>query len=581
MLLVAHCLWYGCRFLQAAAELARSQWTQFNMPLMLLGLLLFTACLLLQAHTLWSSLVHQDHDGSSTLPSHCWRLALPVGAAVLGLLHAAGLFSISFLFAEGQMVCFLVAAFSLLLLHAALAATMQQCPAEVDVQAYPCTCSSGGSPGTYNKLLLSESAATGAHGPSQQDSSDRRPGKQRRSASAAGHGRSLYHKSHVQQMHWNRQCWHAAVWGVGLLVVNALMGSMGLVVRTGHDAMHKAAPTQEPAQHMQTVADTLPHLILPGVGNVHAFASTQWLSAALLETQNLLAPLVCVLIFPFVLIDANTIPVCGRSYFSKPRLHMLAVHSLWFSYYVLALYWVTCQAGQAGASVSFLFEQLLTASELHLGTSATQTLCTVAGCVPSCMHVLSRCLHQPFHLLMPHTVFLSSAFSITALMVSEAEDQWQPKDAVKHQASSSKACTCIAALTAPILLVLGPPKGLVCALALLQCTGVVKLLQYAQTYHSSASSRVGAGGTVPVVRQPEGWLGVAEGCIWALVGTQLFFCSGHFCEFAGLQYAAGQRALLIMQAFVNGLHEDFLPKASWKGCNRFAIIALPRDAKAY
>ena len=548
---------------------------------MLLGLLLFTACLLLQACTLWSSLAHHD-EGFSTLPTHCWRLILPAGAAVLGLLHAAGLFSTSFLLAEGQMVCFLVAAFSLLLLHAALAATLHS-PAEVDVQAHLGSCGFGCSPSACNRLLLSETVAIGVHVPSKQDSPDARPGKQGRSASTIGHGRSLYHlyhKSLMQQSRRNRHCSHAAVWGVGLLVVNALMGSMGLVVRTGHDAMHKAAPTQEPAQHMQTVADTLPDLILPDVGNqnsVHAFASTQWLSAALLETQNLLAPLVCVLIFPFVLLDANTMPVStGRGHHI---LHTLAVRSLWFCYCVLALYWVTCQAGQADASLSFLFEPILTAYKLHLGKSWTQTLYTAANCIP-CMHVLSRSLNQPFRLLMPHMIFLSSAFSITTLLIFEAEDQWQPKNAVKHQTTSNKACTFMTALTAPILLVLGPSKGLVCALALLQCTSVVKLLRYAQKCHSSASSRVGADGTERVVRQSEGWLGVAEGCLWALISTQLFFCSGHFCEFAGLQYAAGQRTLLIMQVNINVLHGDFLAEAFCESCNRFAIIALLQDAKA-
>lgn len=32
------------------------------------------------------------------------------------------------------------------------------------------------------------------------------------------------------------------------------------------------------------------------------------------------------------------------------------------------------------------------------------------------------------------------------------------------------------------------------------------------------------------------------GTLWALYSMQLFFCTGHFCEFAGLQYAAGELA---------------------------------------
>ena len=535
---------------------------------MLLGLLLFTACLLLQAHTLWSSLAQH-----ASFPTQRRRMVLPAGAAVLGLLHAAGLFSTSFLLAEGQMVCFLVAAFSLLLLHAALMAMLQQSSAEVNVQAHSGSCFNG-SASACNKLFLAKTVASGANGPSQKDSFDGRSSTPGCSVSTIGCGRSPRGgRSHVQQMRWNRHCSHAVVWGVGLLVCNALMGSMGLVVRTGHEAMHKAAPMQEPAQVTGT------HILSqPGVGNksdVHAVASTQWLSAALLQTQDLLAPLVCVLIFPFVLLDANAYPVSTvKSHRSTARLHVLAVQSLWFSYCVLALYWVVCRAGQAGLSLAFVLKPFLTSFKAYLGRNTAQTLHTIATCVPSCVHTLSRCLHQPFHLVMPQLVFLSSALSMTTLLISRLQDRQQSKHAVKPETDSSKACTFIAALTAPILLVLGPPRGLVCALALLQCTCVVRLLQYAKTRHSSASSRVGADGTA--YRQSEGWLGVAEGCLWALLSMQLFFCSGHFCEFAGLQYAAGEWNLLAghMQIpIANGLHGSSSAEACCKSCNRFAVIA--------
>lgn len=537
---------------------------------MLLGLLLFSACLLLQVHTLWSSLAQHD-----SFPTQRRKMVLPAGAAVLGLLHAAGLFSTSFLLAEGQMVCFLVGAFSLLLLHAALMATLQQSPAEVNVQALSGRCFAG-SASACNKLFMAKTAATGADGPSQKVSFDGRSGTPGHSVSAIGCGRRLRSgRSRVQQMRWNRHCSHAVVWGVGLLVCNALMGSMGLVVRTGHDAMHKAAPAQEPAQ--QSGEYPLSHLVLPGVGNqsdVHAVASTQWLSAALLSTQDLLAPLVCVLIFPFILLDANAYPVSSvSSHHSTARLHLLAVQPLWFSYCVLALYWIIRQAGQAGVSVAFLLKPFLTPFKAYLGT----TLHTVANCVPNCVHILSRCLHQPFHLLMPHLVFLSSAFSITTLLISSLKDQQQSKHAFKHETDSSNACTFIAALTAPLLLVLGPSKGLVCALALLQCTCVVRLLQYAKTRHIAASSRVGADGNA--LRQSEGWLGVAEGCLWALLSMQLFFCSGHFCEFAGLQYAAGEWILLKGDMQVP-IFENCEAEASCQSCNRFAVIAKPHDAEA-
>ncbi|KAL0051642.1 hypothetical protein WJX82_011079 [Trebouxia sp. C0006] len=111
-------------YLAAAAQLARKQWTQFNLPLMLLGLLLLTACLLLQVYTLWHSLPGADH--SPSLSHQHWRWLLPSGAVTLVVMHAAGLFSTSFILSEGQMVCFLVATFAALLLHCTLPALMHQ-----------------------------------------------------------------------------------------------------------------------------------------------------------------------------------------------------------------------------------------------------------------------------------------------------------------------------------------------------------------------------------------------------------------------------------------------------------------------
>ena len=533
-----------CSFLQAAAELARNQWTQFNMPLMLLGLLLFTACLLLQAHTLWSRLVQCDNT-STALPSQRCGLMLPAGAVFLGLLHAAGLFSDNFLLAEGQMVCFLIATFSLLLLHATLAARLQQPSAEVDVHARSGSICSGGSISASNKLHSSKTVAVEAHGPFTKHSFGAKP-DEGDTISTTGQGKSSctqVDKRLCQQMRWNRQCWYAVLWGVGLLVCNALMGSMGLIVRTGHDAMHKAAPTSKPAQHMQPGAGTLPDAVLPDLGNrssVHTIASTQWLSAALVQTQDLLAPLVCVLMFPFVILHANANPVSsGRGEHSIARLQVLTVQSVWFSYLVLALYWIIAQAGQADSSILLLCEPVLSAVSWYLGKNGTHILYTAARRVPSHVYVLSRGLHQPFQLLMPRIVFLSSAFSFTALLISAARDQWQLKGAAKPQAGSSKACTFIAALIAPMLLVFGPSKGLVCALGLLQWTCVLKLLQCLPTCYIPATSGVGADGIALTPSQSEGWLGVTEGCLWALLSMQLFFCSGHFCEFAGLQYAAG------------------------------------------
>ena len=53
--------------------------------------------------------------------------------------------------------------------------------------------------------------------------------------------------------------------------------------------------------------------------------------------------------------------------------------------------------------------------------------------------------------------------------------------------------------------------------------------------------------------------------LWALFSLQLFFCTGHFCEFAGLQYTAGVHPV---------------SNASVTGCDYAAIMEACRKAHA-
>ncbi|KAK9833550.1 hypothetical protein WJX81_004970 [Elliptochloris bilobata] len=48
-----------------------------------------------------------------------------------------------------------------------------------------------------------------------------------------------------------------------------------------------------------------------------------------------------------------------------------------------------------------------------------------------------------------------------------------------------------------------------------------------------------SGGSCGACGEFNGGRASAAGVLWALLGTHLFFCTGHFCEFAGLQTAAG------------------------------------------
>lgn len=93
----------------------------------------------------------------------------------------------------------------------------------------------------------------------------------------------------------------------------------------------------------------------------------------------------------------------------------------------------------------------------------------------------------------------------------------------------------VVTLVPPVLLVLGPKSSLLGFMGVLQC-GV---LGYLLGERRRAVRRVGLAGRGGQDGGGGRWEGFVGGAVWSMVGMQMFFCSGHFCEFAGLQYTAG------------------------------------------
>ena len=511
---------------------------------MLLGLLLFTMCLMLQVYAVWSSLCRSDSTlGSQSLPSHPWQLILPAGAVGSVLLHAAGLFSTSFILAEGQMLCFLVATFAVLLLHAAVTASLQSPTVSVDVHADSRRCCSGGHASSCQGQCMFCPAPAAAD-PCEAAKSRAQPFADKPGDESHGQSKILtgdQQKGSEQQLGLNRHCSHAALLGVGMLVCNALMGSMGVVTRTGHDAMHKAAAMPEAEQHLQNTTRAVPYHLAFHTStqdSTSAVTSMQWLSAALQQTQELSAPAFCALIFPFVLLDAKAdLAAVRKTQHSPASLQAFAVKLVWFSYSVLAFYWALFQAGQADESLASHMKPVV--SMLQSCRQVRRVLIAVAACVPAAFLVDISCLHQPLNIVLPRLISLGSVLALLIHLLSRVSHQLQFRDAMLHQENSTGSHTLIAALAAHLMLVCGPSKALVCALALLQSTCVVQLLQHLQG-HWHPTPQHTPRNTTAASKEMGGWLGVAEGCLWALLSMQLFFCTGHFCEFAGLQYAAGR-----------------------------------------
>ena len=87
---------------------------------------------------------------------------------------------------------------------------------------------------------------------------------------------------------------------------------------------------------------------------------------------------------------------------------------------------------------------------------------------------------------------------------------------------------CVAALLSPVAVVLGSAAMPAAGLGLLEA--------------ACAWACIRVGTPLRRTRWQERSRASVAGALWALLGTQLFFCTGHFCEFAGLQTAAGERA---------------------------------------
>ena len=513
---------------------------------MLLGLLLLTACLLLQAYTLWHSLVGANH--SPDLSHQHWRWLLPCGAVTLVVMHAAGLFSTSFILSEGQMVCFLVATFAALLLHCTLAALMHQPSPGAAVHAHAKhSCSRHSThQDKRNGPKPQPEDASSCNGAGQQTRQELAAADVSQAVSLAVSGSPLSHVSSAQgSKGWNRDCSNAVACGLGLLVSNALLGSMGLVVRTGHDAMHKAAAAAPPPPTLPpdllTSHNTTLHMDL-----TVQFASLHWLSSGVFHTRELLAPILYVIIFPFLLLGSaspNHIIACRSAEWFGALLQALVVKLVWSAYFLLACYWMLSQAHLEDHSITYQLRRVL-ASWREAPAFKTALVNAMQNVLPQ-LPVVHGLVSLPFKMLLPRLIFLLSGSATLVLLVAGVSGKTLPVKSLRPSpALQTGQHTLLAALAAPVLLVSGIEKGTVCALGLLECACAQELFQLLNSCWKPAF-RVNATDGKLGSRASEGCLGLAEGCLLALLSMQLFFCGGHFCEFAGLQYAAGTETICL------------------------------------
>ena len=254
-------------FLHAAADLARRQWTQFNLPLILSGLALLAGTAALQALLAWQALGLPPNWGSLFSLDGC--------AALAALLHAAGLYSTSFLLAEGSMVCFLVASLAVLLTWtSARQACSQQRAGSLALGPASAASNAAVAQQGYAVEFCAVKAASGVAASQicsksfDVPSSQLPPGQSRSSAVSLEASCPLHTDQHdskqaasgltasaetqgCMEPYAATDCQSCAkllcvlASGAGLLACNLLLARHGLVERNGHDAMHRAAAAVE------------------------------------------------------------------------------------------------------------------------------------------------------------------------------------------------------------------------------------------------------------------------------------------------------------------------------------------------
>ena len=249
------------------------------------------------------------------------------------------------------------------------------------------------------------------------------------------------------------------------------------------------------------------------------------------------------MIFPFLLLGSaspNRITASRSAGCSGVLLQALVVKLVWSAYFVLAFHWMLSQAHVVDQSIAHQLKDVL--ASLPEPPFKTALADGILGSLPQ-LPVVNSLVSLPFRMLLPRLIYLLSGSAVLLLLVAGVSGQIQPVKISRPKAGLQVGQhTLLAALAAPVLLVSGVDNGTVCALGLLECAYAQELFQLLNSCWKPASGVNATDGKLGS-SVLEGWLGLAEGCLLALLSMQLFFCSGHFCEFAGLQYAAGNICL--------------------------------------
>lgn len=495
-----------------------------------------------------------------------WDRVSTLGFAGLAAFHALGLFSVGLLMGEGRLVCVLIGAVTLLMLRAALAAVLQ---ARKAAQTFA----------TAKQQQLVEAGSIEQQAPAAGGVSSGSNSNDRAIRSDAGQQLQLVLPAAREVWSTWRPAGQVLKAATSMLVCNVSLQLLGLIDRSGQDPHDKTQPSAEllvgPDAAWQRSA-LLAFTVGPLVGMWGVVCAVNRLLQARQSSLSGAGALgVGVAAAPAKECQSKGVDRGSRGWVGV----LWCLRAVAASQYVcLGLFWAAQLFGHSDTTLVEVGRAPCTALLPHLpraeplarlisglmGSSAFRLVASAAMAVCS----------LPLRLLLPRVIYTAALLPLAAAVLLAVIPRGTSSS--KGTSPGSQAAVggslgvevllwlCVV-LAGPVVMVLGFKGPATVLLALLQAVGLCKLLRVRGAAASFAAytaatsglalggngltGRVkagqgvaadgGAGGSSgAVVAGDDGCCSVVGAGAWGLMALQLFFCSGHFCEFSGLQYAS-------------------------------------------
>jgi phosphatidylinositol glycan class O len=452
--------------------------------------------------------------------------------AGLAAFHALGLFSVGLLMGEGRLQCVLLGAATLLLLRAVLSAVLRARSAGARVEAADrsagiagCNANGGGVPVKQQaEVPRSEVDATADAG--------------------------------VSAAYWCswRPVGRAVAAAAVMLACNVLLQAMGLIDRAGQDPHDKTQPSGELLVGLDAAWQHMLLLCFVVLPLVCMWLLLSWWSAWLGRV--------------FMKSEA----AAGRDQHWGSKVVGVFVRGLklacgvqfaavgWF--WVAQLFGLIDMTAAAAAELAWVHLQHLGVKYAALGRACALLVTCFSsvvdvGTLQGVLHAavsglpVELLLSLPLRLLLPRVAYAIAvaAFCGAALTVcllfscnmlsrqiaGKPNSTWVERQSTSAKGSQLHVWLC-AAFAAALVMVLGYKGPATMLLALVQagCCCVLQRLHAAATRAADEASRP----ECPQQQASSSLQSVVAGGMWGMMGLQLFFCSSHFCEFSGLQYAS-------------------------------------------